>query len=479
MSLRTGEQYLASFRELREVWLAGEKIQDMPSHPQLGPFAHTLARLYDLQHTPAHQDLLTVESPTSGTRVSRAYQLPRSTDDLVLQRGMFELLQRRCGGVLGRFPQYMASVLLGLYSVRHRFDQMCPEYAGNAERFVAHCRENDLCLTFGFTDPPRDRTLPASAMEYLKVVKRDQDGIVIRGAKAVATLAPYADEYLGLTAPRPDLAPENVIYFAVPTGTDGLKIVCRESFTRPSREDHPLSAAYDEMDAWIIFDDVFVPRERIFMIERLDQNDAVFRQIPSTWGYYYGLVRAAIKAEAVVGLCFAISEALGTRKAPPTEALLAEVVAHLASLRTFITAAEKNLVFNAEGLAIPNPTQVLLGRIHSLEQHSRLLDVLRAVCGSSILMAPGQAELEETEIGTLVRRFIGGANPHAFERFKLMKLAWDYTSDSFGTRQMLFEMYNAGTLATNRARLLSTYDATPHIELARQLAGVDQVPRPA
>jgi 4-hydroxyphenylacetate 3-monooxygenase len=472
MGIRTGAEYLAGLRDGREVWLDGKRVPDVTADVQLAPYAQALAGIFDLQHEPDHRQLLTFESPSSGDLVSLAYQLPRSAEDLTRKRLMFELLERRCGGVLGRHPQYVAVAVLGLYSIRHLCAKVNPAFASNIERYLERCRECDLSITFGFTDPPRDRALDASAMEYLKVVERRPDGIVVRGAKAVATAAPYADEYLGLTAPRPDLRPDEILYFAIPVATTGLKFICRESFAHASRADHALSAVYDEMDAWAVFEDVFIPNERVFFVDRVDMNADIFRQIPAAWGYYFGNIRVTVKTEALAGICFAITDYLGTRHAPHVESLLADVVAHLETLRSLVRAAEQEPVFTAEGLAMPNPLQVMLGRMLTLEQHQRMLDITRELCGSSILMAPGEAELENPEIGPALRRYIGGCDQRALDRFKMMRLAWDYTSDSFAARQLLFEMYNASTLASNKARLLATYDPAKLVSLAKELAGI-------
>lgn len=473
MSVRSGADYLAGLQDGRDVWLHGAKVEDVVTHPELGPFARAFAEVFDLQHDLAHRDLLTTTSPSSGQPVSRAYAFPRSTADLVRQREAFELLNRRCGGVMGRFPQHMAVVLLGLYAVRQQFACVNPAFPANVERYLEHCRENDLSVATGFTDPPRNRALEASTMEYLRIVDRRPDGIVIRGAKGVATIAPYADEYLGLVSPRPDLKPENIVYFALPMATKGMKIVCRESFAHGDGPDHPLSALYDEMDAWIVFEDVFVTAERIFFTDRADMNEAVFLEIPAAWGYYSTLIRAAIKMEAIAGICFSATDYLGTRQAPTVEPLLAEVITHLETLRLAIQAAEEHPRMTAEGLALPDPRAVAIGRILSIEQHPRMLDIVRELCSTSILMAPGEADLASPEIGPTLRRYLAGSDTRATERFRMMKLAWDFTNGSFAARQLLFELHNSGTLATNRRRLVASYDSDPLVDLARHLAGID------
>ncbi len=474
MGLRTGSQYLQDLRDGRQVWLDGKRVEDVTTHPRLAPFAQAMAAIFDLQHDPANRDLLTMPSPITGDRVSLAYHPPRSVDDLRRQREMLELLQRLHGGVLGRCPQYTTLVLLGLYNQRARIDQLNPEFAGNVARYVDYCREHDSCLTFGFTDPPRDRRLPSTTTEYLKIVDRSSKGIVIRGLKAVATLGPYADEYFGLTATRPDLAPDEVLYFGLPVATEGLRIVCRESFARARQADHPLSAGYDEMDAWVLFDDVFVPNERIFMIGHPEVNEEIFRPSTTSWGHALGLVRIAIKTEVLAGICFAITDYLGTRDLPHTQTLLAEVVTHLETLRTFVRAAEEDPVYSEEGLAMPNPQQVSLGRVHSLKEHARILEIVRELCGSGILMSPGEPDLQSEDVGEAMRRYMIGGDQRAPDRFKMMKLAWEYTSESFGMRQLLFEMHNAGSLATNQARLMKGYDPSALEVLAKQIAGIDR-----
>src|SRR5206468_6348817 len=139
-------------------------------------------------------------------------------------------------------------------------------------------------------------------------------------------------------------------------------------------------------------------------------------------------------------------------------------------LPAFIYRAERTPVFSSIGLAMPNPVDTIAGRIHGVEHQPRILQSVRELCGAGILMAPGTDELAHPEIGPLVRRYLAGDDPRAADRFRLLKLAWEYAADSFGSRQLLFEMYNAGTLDINKARLLDTVDTAPLASLAKQLA---------
>ena len=218
MPIRRGEQFLESLRDGRQVWLRGEKVDDVTTHPALAGCARSIAEVYDLQHDPAYQDLLTMESPTTGQLVGLGFLLPRSSEDLIRRRRMIEFLERRCGGVAGRLPEFLATLLVGLYDVREIVGQENPAYSGNIAKYFEYCRENDLSLTVSFGDPQKDQSRSSTDFEYLKVVERRPEGIVISGCKPVATLAPYANEFLGLAA-RPGYGMEEVIYFGIPINT--------------------------------------------------------------------------------------------------------------------------------------------------------------------------------------------------------------------------------------------------------------------
>lgn len=476
MAVRTGSEFLESLRDGRQVWLAGEWVSDVTTHPSLTGCAQSLADAYDLQHDPTHRDILTMASPETGEPESLAYLLPRTPEDLVRRRRMAECLTRRTGGVAARLPAHMASLLVGLYDGCDILADADPTFAANAARYLEYCRATDPCIAPGFSEPPRDRSLPSDSFESFRVVDRRADGIVVRGVKAVSTLAPYANEFLGLTAPRPNAAPEEISYFAVPINTKGIRIVCRQPLAHPVPSDHPLSARHDEMDAWVVFEDVFVPMERVFYLQSPKRNEELFRRV-MLWAGYDNLIRMAAKAEVLAGICLAITDYLGTAKHPQVEAHLVDAISYAETLWAFVHGAERDAIRSASGLLAPNPVQVTLGRIHGVGHHFQILQIVREVCGSGLLMAPGEAEMADPEIRADVYRYLVGKDERAPDRFLLLKLAWEYAGDAFGSRQLLFEMYNESTLAVNRTRLLNTYDTAALANRAKALAGIeDSVP---
>jgi aromatic ring hydroxylase len=454
----------------------GQPVEDITTHPALAGCARSVAAIYDLQHDPVYQELLTMRSPTTGQRVSLAYLLPRSVAELAQQRRMFEFLVRRTGGVAARLPQHLATVVIGLYDVRELLGKADPVFATHVARYVEYCREHDVSIATIFTDPLRHRSHPTTDQEHLRVVEQRPDGLIVRGARGVGTQAPYANELLCLTSPRPHLKAEEVVFFATPVNTKGIHLVCRQPLTPPNPEDHSLSPAWDEMDAIVVFDHVFIPWERVFYLRRTDPADLTFEaqvfQGAIGLGPWYVLVRLAVKAEVLLGLCAAITNTLGTADQPLVQSALADAMVYLETLRALIQAAEANPVRSASGLALPDPIRALAARVFGIERYPQLLQSIRELSGSGLLMAPGQADLNHPEIGPHLQRYVMGEERGGSEYFRLLKLAWEYACDGFGSRQLLFEMYNVGSLATNKQRLASTYDTSPFVTLARELAGI-------
>jgi 4-hydroxyphenylacetate 3-monooxygenase len=469
MGIRRGAEFLQSLRDGRAVWLHGERV-DVTSHPNLAGCAQAIAAVYDLQHEPPYRDLLTIASPTTGEPVSLAYLLPQSPDDLDRKRQMIEFLMGRTGAVMGRLPEYVALIVLGLYDVRPLLAAANPAYAENVAAYFEYCREQDLCVSHGFVDPQRPRRATADDFEYLRVVKERPDGVVLRGAKGVATLAPYANEFLCLTVMRPDIRPEEIIYCAVPLGAEGVTVICRESLAPRYPEDHPLAGSFDEMDAWVVLEDVFVPHERIFYRHSSDALPTIHSKLLA-WAFYHILIRMAVKAEALLGVAVAVTDYLGTAQVPQVQAGLADMICYVEVLKALVHEAERTAGPSVSGLVVPHPSRVLAGRVFAVEHEPHVLQVLRQVCSSGILMAPGEAELTHPELSRHVYRYLVGRDERAPDRFRLLRLAWDYAVDSFGGRQLLFDMFNARDLHANKATLAATYDTRAATGLAARLAG--------
>ncbi len=276
----TGERYIASLNDGREVWLDGEKVADVTTHAAFAGMVNELARIYDLQHSSQYQDLMTFVSPATGNRCSISWQLPRSNEDLRRKRRNSEIWNRQSWGQLGRSPDILAPFIITLYNMKDALSSIknpnC-DFGKNAVNYHRYCMENDLFLTHALGDPQVDRSQqPQNEGRQtqeeeiaLHVVEETPEGVVVHGAKQLATTAPLTNEtYVSLSntfARRSD--PKFVLSFSIPTNTPGLKILCREPVSQwTGSYGHPLGRLYDEQDAMLFFEHVLVPWDRLFML---------------------------------------------------------------------------------------------------------------------------------------------------------------------------------------------------------------------
>src|SRR6476620_11644711 len=272
VAARTGAQFLDGLRgDAREIWLNGERITHPLEHPQLAAAAETMARVFDLQHE--HADEMLMPSPADGRLVNVSHVIPASRRDLERRRRASELTAALTAGMMGRTPDYL-NVTFACFAGRsdvwaRRGNEQGAE---NIVAYQAQMRDRDLSTTPSIMNPQVDRTKPeaeqAAGEVALHKIGDTESHITVRGARMLATLAPYADE---LTIyPGSDIRPQDGRYalsFAIPMGTPGLKFICRDSYSKQRDPfDYPLSSRFDEMDAVAIFDDVVIPHDRVFLV---------------------------------------------------------------------------------------------------------------------------------------------------------------------------------------------------------------------
>ena len=270
----TGERYIESLRDGREVWLDGERVEDVTKHPAFTGAIREFARIYDLQHDPAFQEKMTFISPDSGRRVSKRWMVPQNGAELREKNQNSWTWMEQSWGQLGRTPDFMAGVLVGWVTIKDQLAAVRPMFGENVVAYHKFCMEFDISMTHAIGDPQINRAdVFRNPMDdpdmALRVVEETSEGVILRGAKQLATLAPLSNEilvYLSATFSR-RAKDEFVQWFGIPMNTPGLKVICREPLSVPATgHAYPFAARYDEQDAMVFFDDVLVPWERIFML---------------------------------------------------------------------------------------------------------------------------------------------------------------------------------------------------------------------
>src|SRR5947207_1264179 len=362
MPARTGRQYLAGLREQeREVWLQGERVKDPTRHPGLQGGARAVASLYDMQCEPKYRDQMTYVSPTTGDRVGLSFIVPRTREDLEKRRAMMLKWARTTCGMMGRSPDFMNVTYTAWAGAADYFAQGehgRPEFAENMRRYYEYIRENDLTLTHSLINLQRSRTVSGifnlQEGTALQVIRETDAGIVVRGARILATLGPLADE-IGVYSPRMARHTEDhspfAVSFAIPCGTPGLKFLCRESFDLGrSHFDAPLGSRFEEMDCIVFFDDVLVPWERVFLLYDVDRLNRVPHVTHSTaHSAHQGAAKNLAKCEFVLGIALLMTQALGNAHLPLTEAYTGELMLYTEPMRSCMRAAEADAATDRRG----------------------------------------------------------------------------------------------------------------------------------
>jgi 4-hydroxyphenylacetate 3-monooxygenase len=479
--LRNGDSFKKSLRDGRAVWANGVRVQDVTTHPALGPGIQMIAECFDAQFDPEFQDVLTFVDE-DGARVSRSWQIPRTHEDLVARRRLIEYTTLKTAGTFGRPFDLAPLIAVGLVAHQGKFRQarQNPVFAGqnadfarNISTYINFGRRNNIIAAEVLADPQADRSAdPGKSPGLLRVVRKEANGVRLRGAKSVASIAAQADEIIFSNLLKPNFPAEACVWAAIPVATEGLKLVCREQVSRPEADpyDHPLASRGEESDQLLIFDDVFVPNERLFNVgepELLKLYGPVV-----LWVHWHILSRLWYKAELFIGAAQLVLEVLGTGHIPGVRSYMAELIAYAETLKAFVLAAENQAVMTEGGVLSPDVNLLTAGRLHSIENYPQIIHVLQELCGQGLVMRFQRAAFDNADIGPLLDQFLPGRNMNARDKNRLMNFVWDLTTDSHAGRTELFENVNATPANFLRERLYAEYPREKVIGIARDLAGL-------
>jgi 4-hydroxyphenylacetate 3-monooxygenase oxygenase component len=465
MGARTGREYIEALRDGRQVWHAGRRIPDVTAHPGFVGTIRTLARLYDQQHDPAYRDLMTTE--WEGERISLSYLPARSPEQLAAKRRNIEIWAEATLGHMGRFPDFCAQLVAGLVDAADALGARDPRFAANARAYHRYCATRDLCLTHALNDQFYDRSKKVSEQDdpdlCLHVVRETSDGPVVRGLRNLATLAPISDECLVYpNRPRDISEPDYAIVFAIPMNAPGLITICRDLYAEGADpERHPLTTRFDEVDASLVFDDVLVPWERVFVYRDVPLA-AGFHAAVNIWGTYTTLVRLIKRLEAFIGVAELLVQWDARAKTPAVQRMMGQLLEDLAVLRACVRASEAEAYYTPRGHYVPrNPPAY---RLYSIESADRAFRLLQDLLTSYLILTGGPSDLASAEIGPYVERFFRGGAPTTRENLRVLAVAADMVQSAFGIRQQLYERFQSGEPDANRIRLYNTTDRTPFVE---------------
>ena len=448
------------------MWLNGAKVADVTEHPVLsGPVA-TLAELYDLRSDAEAQPLLTRE--IDGERVPWSLVSPLTTAELRARGRAFRVAADQTFGMMGRSPEFVNALITAFASAADYFGELDPRFARNIREYHRWCVREDKFIAHASINPQTNRSTGSARQEdpnvHLAVVDRDHDGIVVHGAKMIGTLLPLADELL--VFPMPGYRPGDEDYamaFAIPMNTKGVSIVCREPFGSAAGRDpfDPPLARYDEMDATVIFDNVRVPWDRVFLDGSVAKANRLYLDTTAqSHTGHQGVIRGLAKAELLCGVAVELAESVRTTAFLHVQEMLGEILSLLEIYRGAVLRTEEAATPSKWGTMTPPIDTVRAIRYHFPRACARMVEIIQILGGGSLLSAPTQADLAAPGGPDVTRFFSTAGMASARDRIHLLKLAWDVSGDGFGQRQTLYERNLGSDPVRLAATQYATYDTT-------------------
>ncbi len=450
--MMTGEEYKASLNDGRETFFEGERIDDLPGHDILGITVESAAAGYDRFYDPA---------PGA---VGAFMKVPGSADELREQVELHETVDL--------LTHVTYASIMTLLTAADRIEGQLPENAQRIRAYVEDAQRRDVRITQCITDAKGDRSRRAGNQDdpdsYVRVVERRDDGVVIRGAKLHISAASMGHELM--TIPTKAMKPgeeDYAIAAMVPVNAPGVKIVNTTYAPRHAdKRDFPVSGRHHTPEGFVIFDDVFVPNERVFL-DGVPELAAVFAHSLGLWERLGGLAGMATGYDRLVGFAQLISEANGVEKVAHIKEKISEMMINATLIRASLEAAIENCSITSDGAAFPNELYTNVGKYHGAANYSLMVRHLHDIAGGSVLTAPGIADLENEETGHLIRKYMSTKQSvDGLYRTKLFHAIRDTTADALGGWSAVTNIQAGGGLYAQRIVSRMHYD----LEQAKRMA---------
>ena len=476
MGLRTAEQYKASLRDGRVVFFRGEKVPDVTAHPVIGIAVEHAAIDYRMAEDAKYRELAVIKE--GGDEYSRYYHLPKNGDDLLKRSNLIAASTREGATLVVLIKEIGTDALLALHIVGAKLAAAGhPEYSERIQKFYRHCRDNDLAVAVAQTDVKGDRSIAPTLQEhpdyYVRVVEERPDGIVVRGAKVHTSVSTNTNEVIVL--PTRAMRAEDKAYavaFAVPMNTPGLKMIASpHGGSKKNAFEHPISARHKLMETLTVFDDVFVPRERVFLNGEIDFAGL----LALTFVRFHRFTAVSYKLpllELMAGAGFAIAEANGISRAGHVRDKLTHLAAYHSTVRGLIEHAARTCTVE-EGVAVPNTLLTNVAKYHFAHNYHQAVQIVQDLAGGLLVTAPAMEDLDSEATREYVLKYMGGAKGFdAEKRLRLLNLISDLTSSDYGGYQEVLAVHAEGGFEAEKLQAYREYDFKTVAAYARKLAGV-------
>jgi 4-hydroxyphenylacetate 3-monooxygenase len=449
----TGAQYLESLRDGREVYVYGERVKDVTTHPAFRNTARSIARLYDALHDPKTREILVSPTDTgSGGFTHKFFRVARSREDVVGQRDAIAAWARMSYGWMGRSPDYKAA-LMNTLGANHSF---YGKFSDNAKAWYRRAQDHVLFMNHAIVNPPVDRARPADQVKdvFITIQKETDAGVYVSGAKVVATNSALTHyNFLGQGAAAvPAHDTDLAIMFIASMNAPGVKLLCRASYEMMASVtgtpfDYPLSSRFDENDAIFVFDNVLIPWEDVLLHRDVEKLRSFFPQSGFLQGYQLqGCTRLAVKLDFLVGIIAKALRAAGSDEFRGNQAMLGEIIAWRNLFWGLTDAMAHNPTPWVNDAVLPNAQSGASYRVFAGDAYRRVREIVEKIVASSLIYLPSSTkDFLNPAIDQYLARYVRGSYGIGYkERIKVMKLLWDAIGTEFGGRHGLYETNYAG-----------------------------------
>ncbi len=450
--LRTGTEYLEALRDGRKVYVGRELINDVTSHPAFRNTAQSFAELFDRKRSAEHIDAMSYKD--GGERFSMWFLKPKSKDDLRKRLEAHSRIAEWSYGLLGRSPDHVGSYVTGLAMEPELFEANRAGFGKNLTSYYDEMRRKDLFASYVVVAPqgardPEMYNRKGKIVPTLQVTAERDDGIIINGMKMLGTAAVFSDDtWVGNLLPLSQDQKAQAVTCAVPLSTPGVSIWARKSFEKHavSRFDNPFTSRFDESDAIVLFKEVKVPWERVFLLDDAILSREMYFKTPAhILGNHQSVVRFYAKLKIITGIAYRAAEINGVLQVPAVRDTLAKLAAAEAGLQAMIAGQIESSEVTKAGWFYPNRRQVYAALHWSSTNYYQIAETVRDLLGAGPFQMPADVSvLEDSALRDTFETYWAVTGTSAVERFKFVRLAWDYLGSELASRHSQYERFYAG-----------------------------------
>jgi len=476
--IRTGDEYKASLDDGREVWMNGQKVNDVCNHPQLKPVIDVRARIYDMQHEPSTKDQTTYQE--DGERFAIGLRLPYQRKDWEDKRKAVDLVMRDIGGIVTRVGDETIGEMWSLWDGKDILNEIDPRFAENIENHIHTAIKLDPFHVSANTDPKGDRSKAPQDQDpdmLVHVVKETDAGIIIRGAK-YETAASYSNQAFL----KPTIAnwgnselSDYALGCIVKMNAPGVKHICRTGFAgRAPNADYPLSNKVDEIDTLMILDDVLIPWEDILFYQHT-RAASFIRATLHRYSAFPFVQRTLSYADLIIGAALWNVKQTGLDKQQAVQEKLSELAVWREGIDAFLTASIATAQESPNGLLMPNQSMLMSGRVHALSNLPKMMHTARELCGGQICVTPDAATFAAPDTKPWMDKFYTiNDNWIADDRRKLLGLARDLLNSDYAGHRLTFQLFAQSAPFAQLGAVYRNFDWDGPLEFAHKAADLSQ-----